>query len=103
MLRNKDFYWGADAAVNVYISELATTLNAGSGRAAVTWTMQLTKQRVSAYGNPFTPISTYKFSYVTDPNYVSLGNRLAQATVTTSAVTFTLAANSYDGTNMGNL
>jgi YD repeat-containing protein len=104
-LLHKDYTWAQDAAGNVYLVTVATTLNPGTAYAAQTKTTQaldtygnIQVSYVYDYGNPNSPARTYSYSYITDPNYISryIRNRLTQATLTSASGTIQLAANWYD-------
>jgi RHS repeat-associated protein len=104
-LLHKDYTWAQNAAGNVYVISVATTLDPGTAYAAQTKTTQsldtygnIQVAYLYDYSNPNTPARTYSYSYITDPNYTSryIRNRLTQATLTSASGTITLASNSYD-------
>lgn len=108
---SKTFTWATNSAGNAYIGTLATTLNPGTG-SVTTSTVQtldaygnLTKSQVYDYGNSTTPVRTYNYTYLTDPNYLSrhIDNRLTQSSVTSPGGTITLSTISYDGNSLGSI
>ena len=88
---------------------LMTTLDPGAASQVQSKSVQtvdiygnLTQQKVYDYGNLTTPARTYNLTYLADGNYTSryIRNRLAGASVTTSAGTITLVSESYDTTGI---
>jgi YD repeat-containing protein len=105
-LLHKDYTWAQDAAGNVYVVSVATTMDPGTSYAAQTKTTQaldtygnIQVSYVYDYNNLNSPARTYSYSYITDPNYTSryIRNRLSSATVTPSGGSaMALASNYYD-------
>ena len=104
-LMHTDYTWTADALGNVYVGTVVNTRNPGSGQVQSKSTQtldtsgNLTQSAVYDYGNLSTPVKSYAYTYLTDPNYTSryILNRVAQVTMTPAVGSpVTLVTNTYD-------
>ena len=104
-LMHTDYTWTADAAGNVYVGTVVNTRNPGSSQVQSKSTQtldtsgNLTQSAVYDYGNLSTPVKSYAYTYLTDPNYTSryILNRVAQVTMTPAGGSpVTLVTNTYD-------
>jgi RHS repeat-associated protein len=106
-LLHKDYTWAQDTASNIYVGTVQTTLNPNTSSSVVTKSDQtldsygnVQVSHVYDYGNLSSPMWTYNYAYLTDPNYISryIRNRMISVTVQKGSGSQSyLQYNAYDG------
>jgi RHS repeat-associated protein len=108
VIQQQDVTWVQDGAGSPYVGTVLTTLDPTTANLQTKTTQVLDEHgnvlqtSVYDYGNLTTAARTYTNTYLTDPNYTSIGiwNRLVSSTVTNGSQTVTLVTNTYDGNSL---